>query len=48
MLEASLTGVVPNGEQSEILRAMVEEGDPTNKLAESGGDSREEESDDGT
>ncbi len=33
VLEASLTGVVPQEEQREILRVMVEEGDPTNKLA---------------
>ena len=33
VLEASLTGVVPKGEQRDILRVMVEEGDPTNKLA---------------
>lgn len=33
VLEASLTGVVPKGEQREVLRVMVEEGDPTNKIA---------------
>lgn len=33
VLEASLTGVVPKGEEREVLRVMVEEGDPTNKIA---------------
>ena len=33
VLEAFLTGVVPQEEQREILKVMVEEGDPTNKLA---------------
>jgi hypothetical protein len=31
--EASLKGVVSNREQREIMKWMVEEGDPTNKLA---------------
>lgn len=33
VLEAILTGFPPQEEQNEILRTMVAEGDPTNKLA---------------
>lgn len=33
VLEASLTGIAPNAAQREVLRAMVEEGDPTNKVS---------------
>ncbi|TNF50606.1 MaoC family dehydratase [bacterium] len=32
VLEAELFGVIPGPEEREVLRAMVEEGDPTNKL----------------
>ncbi len=32
VLEAELFGVIPGPEEQEVLRAMVEEGDPTNKL----------------
>jgi len=57
VLEASLTGVVPQEEQREILGVMVEEGDATNKLAGReplprgiaiGGDGQQEEADHGT
>jgi acyl dehydratase len=34
LLEATLTGFPPNGEQIEVMKAMVKEGDPSNKLAE--------------
>ncbi len=33
VLEAFLSGLPPQGEQAEIMQTMVEEGDPTNKLA---------------
>ena len=32
VLEAELFGVIPGPEEQQVLRAMVEEGDPTNKL----------------
>lgn len=34
VLEGLLVGFAPNPKQREIMKAMVEEGDPTNKLAE--------------
>jgi acyl dehydratase len=57
VLEGLLAGFAPTAKQREIMKAMVEEGDPTNKLAESGGAQRgigfgsscqEGETDDGT
>ena len=32
VLEASLTGIVPGDAERQVLRAMVAEGDPTNRL----------------
>jgi len=32
VLEASLTGLLPSSPEQQVLRAMVDEGDPTNKL----------------
>jgi len=37
VLDGLLAGVAPSPKQREIMKAMVEEGDPTNKLAESSG-----------
>jgi len=34
VLEGTLSGFLPNGTEREVLRQMVEEGDPTNKLRE--------------
>ncbi len=34
VLEGVLAGFAPNPKQKEIMKAMVEEGDPTNKFAE--------------
>lgn len=33
VIEATLSGFPPQGDQAEIMKTMVEEGDPTNKLA---------------
>jgi len=32
VMEAELFGIIPNGEDKEVLAAMVAEGDPTNKI----------------
>jgi hypothetical protein len=32
VLEASVEGVLPGNPEREVLRAMVEEGDPTNRF----------------
>jgi acyl dehydratase len=32
VMEADLKGIIPIGEDQEVLRQMVEEGDPTNKI----------------
>ena len=32
VMEAELFGIIPNGEDKEVLAAMVAEGDPTNKV----------------
>ncbi len=34
VLEADLEGIVPAAAEQEVLKAMVQEGDPTNKIAE--------------
>ncbi|UCG05190.1 MAG: MaoC family dehydratase [Desulfobacterales bacterium] len=33
VLEADLTGILPGDPEKQVLRQMVEEGDPTNKIA---------------
>ncbi len=34
VLEAELTGILPGEEEKRVLKAMVEEGDPTNRIDE--------------
>ena len=33
VLKADLTGILPSQEEKEVLQSMIDEGDPTNKLA---------------
>jgi 3-hydroxybutyryl-CoA dehydratase len=32
VLEAAITGIIPGAEEKQVMKAMVAEGDPTNKL----------------